>query len=314
MEVIMQLVASLLFGLGVWLALDSDDAGQAKARASLARIRAERRVTSMLARMSEGALVRHLLSKPAWQLAARSLVDAAAMRGSHLSVGQAASALVCAAAAASSSLALISRSLMGIAIGVLGSVVAVRMWASRATRIRQQRLVEEMPGVFRTLSVAMGSGQTLAQAIGYVGTHEKGSAGRHFMVASMRLSCGESADSALSKLTAELDAPGVGLLATALAISQRTGSPLQGLFSRSARLVERQGEFERSLAVKTAQVRLSVRIVCVLPPVMIGLLSLLSPDFRAGLATPMGMGCAVVAILMDGVALLIVKRLMEGVL
>ena len=47
--------------------------------------------------------------------------------------------------------------------------------------------------------------------------------------------------------------------------SHRTGSPLRDLLARSAALVERQGEFERELEVKTAQVRLSARIVCSLP-------------------------------------------------
>ena len=144
MEVLMLLAAGLLVGIGVWVALGSDDAGQARARASLARIRVERRVTSMLARMSEGALVRCLLSRHAWQLAARSLAEAAAMRGSHVSTGQAASALVCMTAVASLLLSLLSRSLLGVPMGVVGSVAAVRMWASRTTRIRQQRLVDQL--------------------------------------------------------------------------------------------------------------------------------------------------------------------------
>jgi tight adherence protein B len=97
-------------------------------------------------------------------------------------------------------------------------------------------------------------------------------------------------------------------------ISQRTGSPLMALFQRSAVLVERQGEFERLLSVKTAQVRLSARIVCLLPAVMVAGLSLISHDFQHGLLTPVGMGSVLVAALMDGVALLIIRRLMEGVL
>ena len=90
--------------------------------------------------------------------------------------------------------------------------------------------------------------------------------------------------------------PGIGLLVTALVIAQRTGSPLRGLFQSSAQLVERQGEYERMLAVKTAQVRLSVRIVCLLPVLLVCVLSLISPDFQHGLATVPGtMGSVLVA-------------------
>ena len=118
----------------------------------------------------------------------------------------------------------------------------------------------------------------------------------------------------MRELAHELDAPGVGLLTTALTIAQRTGSPLRGLFQNSAQLVERQGEYERMLSVKTAQVRLSVRIVCLLPLMLVCLLSLISVDFQHGLSTPTGMVSLVLATAMDGCALLVIRRLMRGVL
>lgn len=121
-------------------------------------------------------------------------------------------------------------------------------------------------------------------------------------------------EEALTALAGELPAPGVGLLATALVISHRTGSPLKGLFQRSAVLVERQGEFERLLSVKTAQVRLSVRIVCLLPAVMVAILATISPDFQKGLATASGVMCVCAAAVLDGLAVLIIRRLAKGVL
>lgn len=222
--------------------------------------------------------------------------------------------LVCAVGLAMCLSAMLARSVVGCVVPLLACVVGIPLWASHEHELRAQALASEMPGVFRTLSLALGSGETLAQAVAYVGSHERGIAGRAFRRASLRMSCGSTAQEALGKLIGELDAPGIGLLVTALLISQRTGSPLMALFQRSAVLVERQGEFERLLSVKTAQVRLSARIVCLLPAVMVAGLSLISPDFQHGLLTPAGMGSVLVAALMDGVALLIIRRLMEGVL
>lgn len=196
----------------------------------------------------------------------------------------------------------------------MGSAGAAAGWeASR--RQRERRAVSSaMPGIYRTLSVALASGQTLAQAVAYVGVHERGPAARVFSRMSLRLRCGMPTEEAVDLLAEELAVPGCDLLATALVISHRTGSPLRELLLRSAALAERQEEFERSLGVKTAQVRLSVRIVCLLPAVMLALLALISPDFQQGLLTPVGMGCVTVAALLDGVALLLVRRLMRGVL
>ena len=125
---------------------------------------------------------------------------------------------------------------------------------------------------------------------------------------------GVSTEEAVDLLARELGVPGAGLLATALVVSHRTGSPLRDLLRRSAALAERQGEFERMLGVKTAQVRLSVRVVCLLPVVMICVLALISPDFQEGLLTPAGTGCVALAVLLDGLALLLIRRLMRGVL
>lgn len=210
-------------------------------------------------------------------------------------------------------LCLVSSSPLGIPAALGTALAGVPLLESSRQRGRKREISQEMPGVFRTLAMAVGSGETLAQAIEYLGSHETGLVGRPFARASLRLRCGQSAEEALGGLSRELDAPGVGLLTTALLISQRTGSPLRSLFQRAATLVERQGEFERMLEVKTAQVRLSVRIVCGLPVVMIAALSLLSPDFRAGLATLPGVLSVGVACAMDSVALIIIRRLMKGV-
>lgn len=210
-------------------------------------------------------------------------------------------------------LCLVATSAVGVPIAAIVLAVGVPIWDGTRQRREARVLAQEMPGVFRTLAMAMGSGETLAQAIDYLGSHEAGPAGRPFARASLRMRCGDSASEALAGLSEELHAPGVGLLTTALLISQRTGSPLKSLFGHAAKLVERQGEFERMLEVKTAQVRLSVRIVCGLPVLMIASLSLLSPDFRAGLATPAGIVSILLAIGMDATALLIIRRLMRGV-
>lgn len=238
------------------------------------------------------------------------------LRGQGMAVGreEACGLVLAASVGASCALGAAARSVLGVVVGVAGCLSAVPLWDAARRRARERALIDEMPQVFRTLAMALGSGETLAQAIEYVGVHERGYAGRAFVNAALRLRCGVSTEEAMAELSQELDAPGVGLLTTALVIAQRTGSPLRGLFQSSARLVERQGEYERMLAVKTAQVRLSVRIVCLLPVLLVCLLSLISVDFQQGVGTPAGMASVLVAVLMDGCALLILRHMMRGVL
>lgn len=310
----------VLLGLGCaacgWAAGFVLSAGSRRqgAGAALRRNRALERVRLGLGRLASLRLVAALLARPAWAHLAELVCGRVGELGLSPSTGEAGAAMVLAIALATVLAGLASRSPLG-GIVVCGlCVIGVHVLEASRQRRRARRLAEEMPGVFRTLSIALGSGQTLSQAIDYVGSHERGLAAEGFARTALRLRCGIAPEDALERMADELDAPGIGLLVTALLISQRTGCPLRDLFQRSAKLVERQGEFERSLSVKTAQVRLSVRIVCVMPVVMIALLSLMSPDFQAGLATPAGAGSVVLALAMDATALLVIRRLMKGVL
>lgn len=207
-----------------------------------------------------------------------------------------------------------SRSVAGLVVALLGECVCLALHALSQERKRAQELAEEMPNIFRTLATALESGHTLVQAIDYVGLHGRGPARDSFVRTSLRLRCGMSMEDALVQLTEELDAPGVSLMATALAISQRTGSPLRDLFQRLATLVERSQELERTLGVRTAQVRLSVRIVVGLPLVMVCLLSLISADYQQGLTTAAGLTCLLVAAGMDGLAIMLIRKILGKVL
>lgn len=209
---------------------------------------------------------------------------------------------------------LLSQSVAGALIIPLATLFLVRARVSAKERQVSQELAQEMPGVLRTMSSALASGNTLIQAVEYVGLHERGPAAQAFVRASLRLRCGMSLEDTLEELRGELAAPGVDLMVTALSISQRTGSPLRDLLQRSAELVEQQREFERMLSVRTAQARLSVRIVCSLPPLIVCVLAFISPDFRAGVLSTPGLVSLALAAGMDAVALLIIRRIMEGVL
>lgn len=311
MEVLLPLTVGLVSLAGSAALLSG--AGDVRRSGGRVAFLASRRALRLVRRAARTRLAGLVLSTA---LGGRAMGEAQAwprLAASGLGREEAATALLLAVAlAACAASALFLTPLAGLVVAAgLCALVTARDGARRQ-RVRREVLAE-MPGIYRTLAVAMGSGQTLAQAVEYVGAHERGPAAAVFARMSLRLRCGVGTEEAVSGLADELDVPGARLLAAALVISHRTGSPLMGLLLRSARLAERQGEFERMLAVRTAQARLSVRIVCLLPAAMVGVLALVSPDFRQGLLTPSGLGCVLLAAALDGVALLIIRRIMRGV-
>mgnify|MGYP005755537909 FL=1 len=221
-----------------------------------------RRALELLRRLGASRAAGALLGMPGWQELADEAASRAERAGARLEPGDAAAAAVFTAVCAGAMASVLFDTWLMLPLALVALFVGVPALSARHAELRRREANAAMPAVFRTLSVAMGAGMTLVQAAEYAGARAGGAVGEAFVRLALRLRCGVATEAALGELSGELRAPGAGLLSTALAISHRTGSPLQGLFQRSAALVERQGEFERLLAVKTAQVRLSVRVVC----------------------------------------------------
>ena len=216
--------------------------------------------------------------------------------------------------AASILFAILFESVIGVLCGLFSLFLVPYFLYEHAKHQSALEIAHMMPSIFRTIAVALGSGLTLSQSIEYVSKHTEGVVSESFCIADMQIKCGFPIEEAIEDLAERLDAPGVNLLASALVISHRTGSPLKNLLQKTAELVELQEKNQRLIATKTAQVRLSARIVCLLPVVLLIILSLVSPDFQKGLFTPSGVICTVIAMIMDCIALLIIRSIMKGVM
>lgn len=312
MAAILCLVCALLAGLGAWAL-----AGGVVVDKSALVVRAYavgHLVRRALLTLGTTSLVQELAKYETYARIGRSWEMRSRGWDRPLSPSEASAAALASLLASAFLGCVLARSLWGALLVPLVVLVCAHVRVTTARERDARELAASMPGVLRTMATALESGQTLMQAVEYVGLHERGPAAEPFVRASLRLRCGMSLDEALADLGHELRAPGVDLMVEALSISQRTGSPLRDLLHRSASLVEQQEEFARMLSVRTAQARLSVRIVCLLPPLMVCLLSLISPDFREGVLSPIGTASLLAAAMLDGIALILVRRIMEGVL
>ena len=269
----------------------------------------KRRVISFAAQVGATGLGRALISWDAWGACVAFLRERLGRGGTYVGRFEATGLLLMAMAAAALGLSLIFGSLLLAPLTVAVALAAVPLMAGELDHRRKAAITDAIPDLLRSLALSLGSGMTLSKAIGYVGERTEGEAGQAFRRASLEEACGMSVSEALEGLESSLDAPGMGLLSCALVVSQRTGAPLDGLLNRSAALVEEQAELAQSLSTKTAQARLSSRVVMLLPVFLILLLSLIMPDYRAGLASPLGIVCLLIAAALDVCAFLVIKRI-----
>lgn len=196
----------------------------------------------------------------------------------------------------------------------VGAVVPVAMLAVRAAaraRDKGRRVEAAMADAFGALAVALGSGHSLGQAMRFVGGHAPEPVRTEFMRVSFCIDCGVPVSEALDAMLARLPAPGLDLVALALKVSQRTGAPLAGLLSDAAGLVRVRLELKRMLDVKTSQARMSARMVAGMPVAMIAVLTVLSEDFRHGIAMPAGAASIAISLTLNAIAWMIIGRIMK---
>lgn len=207
--------------------------------------------------------------------------------------------------------ALLSMSPVGAALGIAAPVAALAALGARRRVDEARELESAMPEAFGALAIALGSGQSLSQAMRFVGAHADEPVRTEFTRVSFAIDCGVSAPEALDGMLERLPAPGLDLVALALKVSQRTGAPLKELLSEAAQLVGTRIELKRMLDVKTSQARMSARLVASMPVAMVCVLALLSPDFRRGITMPAGAGAVALALALNAVAWSIINRIMK---
>lgn len=197
--------------------------------------------------------------------------------------------------------------------GVVLALLSIPFLADAIEKRKQDELTKEVPQIFRMLGGSLSSGQTLTQAIAYVGKRGRGRIAQAFASAALSINCGENPSVALDHIALSFKIPSLTLLSCVLQISQRTGAPLAHLLENGAQMVEDESNLKQLLSTKTAQVRFSAQVVMVLPVILVIFLALISPDFREGIMSAMGIVSISVAVVLDGIAFVSMKKIMVSV-
>ena len=203
----------------------------------------------------------------------------------------------------------VSLSPVGACLGLVAPVVALDALGAQRARRTARNLEEAMPEAFGALAISLGSGHSLAQAMQFVGAHAREPVRSEFTRVSFSITCGIPAAEALDTMLERLAAPGLELVA--LEVSQRTGAPLGELLAEASELVGKRIELKRLLDVKTAQARMSARMVAAMPVGMSVLLALLSEDYRRGMLQPAGAAFLILALALNALAWGIIGKIMK---
>jgi tight adherence protein B len=123
------------------------------------------------------------------------------------------------------------------------------------------------------------------------------------------ITLGADVDQALEDLNRRLNSADFDIVATAIAIQRTTGGNLGDILHGVAATIRGRQSLKREIRTLTSQQRLSAFVVAALPFVLaLGLMYLLPEPFARLITQPAGRLMLVTAIIMDGAAFLVIRR------
>lgn len=192
------------------------------------------------------------------------------------------------------------------------AVIGLTLWLNRRADQRRNQLRESIPEALQTLKACFQTGYSLGQALGEVKDTAQGPLQRLFAEAQGVIETGGSSERALAVLKQKGQEPELVFLATALEIQHKTGSSMQRVLEATRQSVVDEIELKRTLRTQTAQAKLSAQIVTLMPFVLIGLFSLVSPGFlNPFFESPLGFALLAVALGMQVAGIALVRKMLK---
>lgn len=150
------------------------------------------------------------------------------------------------------------------ALGLAGFFGPELVLARRA-RARRRSMELDLPDLLDLLRVAVEAGLPLGRALAEVGHRHTGMLAREWRVAAAQVQLGVPREEALSALVRRCPAPGVALLAAALARAERHGAPLGETLAAQAReaRAERARRIREHAARAAPKIQLAVALLLV---------------------------------------------------
>lgn len=162
------------------------------------------------------------------------------------------------------------------------------------------------------LSDALGSGKSLTQGLSELPAPKNKELETLFRTMSNRIAYGESPEQVFKEVSATSESPAFKTLGTAISVHYGAGGNLRELLSEFSDQQREQLLFRQSLKTQTAQGRLSVKLVGLVPPILLGVIGVVMPGYLdVFFISPSGRLMLGTALLLDAIGFFLVFRLMR---
>ncbi|HSR67202.1 MAG TPA: type II secretion system F family protein [Acidobacteriota bacterium] len=197
-------------------------------------------------------------------------------------------------------------------IVAVGACAVPFVYVSVRRSKRFRAFEETFPEAIAMLSRAVRAGYAFSAALRLIATEMPDPLAKEFRTTFEQQNLGMPLDEALGNLQRRVPLPDVAIFTTLLCIQLETGGNLAEMLDNLANVMRERFKLLRQVQVFTAEGRMSMYILCALPPVAAVLFSLLSPDYMSRLFTdPLGHQMIAAAIILQVIGYLVIKRMIR---
>lgn len=199
---------------------------------------------------------------------------------------------------------------------ILGSAVTVALWSVPKivmTALWEKRcnlLVDQMVDGMTIMANGMKAGRSVRQAMKSVEDNIKGPLAQEFGLVLYKLSLGKSEEEALNEFGDRIPRQDVQMFVTAVNILNKTGGDLIETFQTITTTVRERQKIEKKIQALTAQGRMQSIILTLVPILLLGLFTVIQPEYVKPLfTTPLGWVALAAMITLQIIGLVVMKKI-----
>lgn len=198
--------------------------------------------------------------------------------------------------------------------GLAGGAVLVLpwFWVARRGRLRLALMQSQLPEAVELIARALRAGHALPVALQMVGSEGPAPIAGEFSRVTEQISFGVSAEAAMQALAERIPVDDVRYFVIAVLLQRETGGNLAELLDNIGRLIRDRQKLQQKVRVLSAEGRLSVWILSLLPFVLAAVISVINPELTSILWTdPAGRNMVVISLTMMGVGIVLMRMIVR---
>ncbi len=197
--------------------------------------------------------------------------------------------IVCAAALLVGFVGFLAGGFLVAFLGLLLVPIVAQAYVRSRINQRREAFLEQLPDTMQVLTSTLRAGYGLLQALDSVAGQAQQPMRGELQRVLLEQRVGRDLVDSLQSLASEMDSKDLTWVAGAIEINRDVGGDLAGILDHVAATIRERRRLVRQVQSLSAEGRISAYVLIALPPVVAGLMALMSPDYLDTLGTPIGL-------------------------